>query len=163
MRTLLDTLAAIVVAVGGRVVRRTGGKRAGIVLVVGAALLVALLAAITQKPSPSHPSSVSVSSTYWRLVEWAGQRSPLERPIRLNFSRSDALSGRGACNDFVGSYARIGWIFAIKAEVHTARTCDSSVMEIDRTFVTELRRVTQFAIDTDGMLNALDGVGTVVF
>jgi heat shock protein HslJ len=163
MRTLVDTLAAIAVAVGGRVVRRIDGKSAGIVLVIGAALLIALLAAVTQKPSPSHPSSVSISSTYWRLVEWPARGRPLARPIRLHFGRSDSLSGRGVCNDFAGSYARIGWIFAIKAEAHAAQTCDPSVMEIDRNFVTELRRVTRFAIDTDGMLNALDATGTVVF
>ncbi len=156
-------LAGLIAAASTYVANRVDRRIAAIAFVVGAVLLALVHVTIVQKPSPGHPSSVSVSSTYWRLDEWAGQRSTLERPIRLNFSRGETLSGRGACNDFSGSYTRIGWIFAIRAEVHAARTCDASAMEIDRNFVADLGRVTQFAVDKDGMLNAQDGAATVVF
>ena len=162
MRFFSD-LASLILATSTFVANRADRKTAAITFAAAAVLLALVLVSITQKPSPSHPSSVSVASTYWRLVEWAGQRSTLERPIRLNFSRGEWLSGRGTCNDFSGNYARIGSIFEIKAEVHAVRNCEASAMEIDRRFVADLGRVTQFAIDKDGMLNARDGAGTILF
>jgi heat shock protein HslJ len=161
--SFLSQLASLVVTAGGLVANRADRKTSAITFAVGFVILGVLVVTLTQKPSPSHPQSVSVSSTYWRLAEWARQPSTLARPISVNFGRGESLSGRSACNDFVGTYTRIGWIFVVRAEILAARTCDPSLMDVDKSFVADLRRATQLSIDEEGRLNALDDTGAVVF
>jgi heat shock protein HslJ len=122
---------------------------------LAAALPTAQLSAST--PYAKLPGSA------WEMIAWEGQAAMPERPIRLRFGQNNAISGRGACNHFMGTYEVRGDGIALQASQWTKMWCGGHLTALDSTFAADLLRVARLELGADGVLVATDARGTPIF
>lgn len=93
----------------------------------------------------------------WRIVEVMAASLPDGAEASLRFSPGGGLSGRAACNRFMGRYALSGEGLRLETGGMTMMACPEPVMEAERAILDALGRTDRFDFDEAGRLLLIGG------
>ncbi len=103
----------------------------------------------------------SLESTKWQAVEINGAEQELEENLfTLNFDADDRLSGRGACNNIMGSYkVEAEGIISFGQLAATRMMCPN--IDAESRFISALDKATRYEV-SEGKLYLFDKQDTVL-
>jgi putative lipoprotein len=151
----------------GRYVLRAGIEADGRLLFINTESIPAFLGDASgpleirvSRVTGSHPGEgtrvpdVSLTDTYWKLVEFDGQAAALgagERELHMVLtSEGSRVRGFSGCNRFTGSYERNdGWLQV--AQLASTRMACVKGMEQEQRFLDALSRTSRFTIQDDAL------------
>ncbi len=93
----------------------------------------------------------------WRIAEVAGEPLPEDAKATLNLTPGGGLSGRAACNRFMGRYALSGEGLRLEPGGMTMMACPDPLMAAERAILDALAKVDRFDFDAGGDLLLLSG------
>lgn len=93
----------------------------------------------------------------WRIAEVAGAPLPEGAEATLSLTPGGGLSGRAACNRFIGRYALSGEGLRLEPGGSTMMACPEPLMAAERAILDALPRVDRFDFDAGGDLLLIGG------
>ncbi|MCC6007075.1 MAG: META domain-containing protein [Rhodobacteraceae bacterium] len=93
----------------------------------------------------------------WRAVRIEDQAISPETEVSLSFDTEGRVSGRAACNLYLGGYELSGEGLSVSPLASTRMACADPLMEIEGRVLELLPRVDRFDIDTEGGLVLISG------
>ena len=104
---------------------------------------------------------VSLTNTYWKLVELnGGPVAPAEaKDLHMILKGQDQVTGYSGCNQFMGSFTETGGGLSFGPIAGTRRMCES-VMDQEMTFLQALESASGYDISGEDMAVS-DAQGTV--
>src|SRR5262245_10153291 len=114
----------------------------------GAVLMLALAACASKPPQPAQPSIVGL----WIAQEVAAVPVPADARVTLSLYGSGQAVGHAGCNNYSGSYKRIGDAIAFGPMISTKMACAPESMTLEQSYLATLAAATRAERRPDGML-----------
>lgn len=98
----------------------------------------------------------------WQVVDLDGDTIAPSPDLTLRFDTEGRVSGRAACNRYMGDYSLTGEGLTIKQVATTKMACDAATMAREQRFLALLAEIDRFDVDDNGELRLIAADKTVI-